>query len=181
MNTTTHRIGYKEKLQTFIQSFKHRDGDRPVTMREVAVWAIRSGLWVPGLKSAVDLLVRDLSSAARTAYFTDKNGRRVRRFHARRVEVELPTGETKQETFWDDITTAEPLHMHKAFQQRRRIIVSDCHQLKTDVDSYNDNWNPGNPIQMSWDFYDDVMELDFPTEYPDSESDLSEGDQHDFR
>jgi len=180
--TTTVHVSYKEKLQEFIRSFKHSAGDRPVTLREVAVAAIRNGWWKPTMKSAVDILVHDLSSAARTAYLTDISGRRVRRFHARRVETELPNGEIKQETFWDDITTAEPVHMHKAFQQRRRIIVSDCHQLKTDVDSYNENWNPGNPIQMSWDFYDDVMELDLPTEYPSSSNGESEDNDHgDFR
>src|SRR4051812_25394873 len=108
--TTVHRVGYREKLQEIIHHFKHNAGDRPVTLREAAVWAIRNGLWKPALRSAVDMLVKDLSTAARTSYLTDPTGRRVRRYHARRVEVELPGGETKQEVFWDDITTAEPAH-----------------------------------------------------------------------
>jgi hypothetical protein len=33
--------------------------------------------------------------------------------------------------------------MEIAFQQRRQQILGDCRQLKTDVDSYNDNYNSG--------------------------------------
>ena len=157
---------YNHKLQEFIHLFHELEG-RPVSLREVAAWAIREKLWQPPVTSSVDLLAKQLSQAARVDYISDMSGRRVRRFHARRMDVVLPDGEMKQETFWDDITTAQPEHMHMAFQQRRRLIVSDCHQLKTDVASYNDNWNPGNPIQMSWDFTEDVEELDQPTEYPD--------------
>jgi hypothetical protein len=179
MNTTTSE-SYTQKLQRFIHTFKEEVAHRAVTAREVAVWAIRNKKWRPPLRDAVDQLARELSRAARSEYFVDSSGRRVRRLHARRVEVELADGELKQQTFWDDITTAPPEHMHKAFQQRRRIIVSDCHQLKTDVDSYNDNWNPGNQIQMSWDFAADLEELDYPTEYPDSSEDDNE-DQDDLR
>jgi hypothetical protein len=38
--------------------------------------------------------------------------------------------------------------------------VGDCHQLKNDVDSYNQNLNPGDPIQMIFDFRDDLAEIE---------------------
>ena len=50
--------------------------------------------------------------------------------------------------------------MQIAFQQRRRQIVGDCRQLKADVDSYNENSHPGQPIQMVFDFRNDLEELD---------------------
>ncbi len=50
--------------------------------------------------------------------------------------------------------------MEVAFQQRRQQIVGDCRQLKTDVDSYNENANSEQPIQMVFDFTDDLAELD---------------------
>ena len=37
-------------------------------------------------------------------------------------------------------------------QQRRHQIVGDCRQLKMDVDSYNQNRTPDQPIQMIFDF-----------------------------
>jgi hypothetical protein len=47
-----------------------------------------------------------------------------------------------------------------AFQQRRQQIVGDCRQLKSDVDSYNENRNPSSPIQMVFDFTLDLVELE---------------------
>jgi hypothetical protein len=48
--------------------------------------------------------------------------------------------------------------MQVALQQRRQQIVGDCYQLKMDTDSYNENRNPGPPIQLDLDFRDDVAE-----------------------
>jgi hypothetical protein len=45
-----------------------------------------------------------------------------------------------------------------AFQQRRQQILGDCRQLKTDLDSYNDNYNTAAPLQMVFDFRDDLAE-----------------------
>ena len=53
--------------------------------------------------------------------------------------------------------------MRAAFQTRRRQIVGDCHQLKTDIDSYNDNYNQAQPVQMVFDFTQDLQELDAAT------------------
>jgi len=50
--------------------------------------------------------------------------------------------------------------MHVALQQRRSQIVGDCKQLKTDTDSYNENENAGEPIQMVLDFTRDVEEAE---------------------
>jgi hypothetical protein len=55
-----------------------------------------------------------------------------------------------------------------AFQQRRRLVLSDCNQLKTDVDSYNENWNTGEQLLLSYDFTEDLEELSLPGEYPQS-------------
>lgn len=66
----------------------------------------------------------------------------------------------QQLVFWADIRTADRRHMEIAFQQRRHQIVGDCRQLKVDVDSYNDNTNPGGAIQMIFDFTQDLAELE---------------------
>src|ERR1043166_6386200 len=172
---------YKTKLQEFIHEYKQVVNDRPVTAREVAAWALREGKWKPSRQSALDQLAKELARAAREEYMTDLQGRRVRRLHARRVDVQLPSGEWKQETFWDDITTASPEHMHMAFQQRRGLVLSDCHQLKNDMDSYNENWNQGQQLELIYDFTEDLEEMDMPTEYPkddkDEDQDGSEGDK----
>jgi hypothetical protein len=66
----------------------------------------------------------------------------------------------KQFTLWGDIRTATPAHMQRAFQQRRRQILGDCRQLKADVDSFNDNRRPEEPIQVVFDFTLDLAELE---------------------
>jgi len=91
----------------------------------------------------------------REEYITDPQGRRVRAKHAARV---LDHGEQKM--LWDDIRMASRDHMHRAFQLRRNQIVGDCRQLKTDVDSFNENANLETPIQMVFDFRRDLEELE---------------------
>lgn len=48
--------------------------------------------------------------------------------------------------------------MQKAFIQRREQIVGDCVQLSTDVEAYNDLNKGEAPIQMIFDFRDDIEE-----------------------
>jgi len=51
--------------------------------------------------------------------------------------------------------------MELTFQQRRGLIVADCRQLKTDVDSFNDfGQTEGRPIVVQLDFRLDVEELE---------------------
>ncbi|MGA9531458.1 MAG: hypothetical protein WBR18_01970 [Anaerolineales bacterium] len=66
----------------------------------------------------------------------------------------------KQLMIWDDIRTAPRRHMQMAFQLRRRRIASECKQVKTDVDSYNDGHPEKRLIQMILDFTKDVQELE---------------------
>lgn len=94
----------------------------------------------------------------RDDYFTDPQGRRVRVNHAAHLEV---NGE--QQVLWADMRDKSPTnrrHIEIAFQQRRQQVVGDCRQLKTDIDSYNENYNPSIPIQTSFNFEDDLAELE---------------------
>jgi hypothetical protein len=50
--------------------------------------------------------------------------------------------------------------METAFQQRRQSIVGDSKQLKNDLDSYNENFNTTEPIQIVFDFRDDLEEAE---------------------
>lgn len=160
--------------QDIVEVFRREVTSQPVEIAVVAKWAIEHGLWKPAYKSPEEILAGELSHALREQYIEDPQGRRVRRKHARRVEQVLSDGTTKQRVFWDDITTATPEYMQASLQQRRRLILSDCQQLKTDVDSYNENYNgSGNPVQTSFDFEEDLLESELPTEYPEFEERVS--------
>ena len=127
----------------------------PATAHQMASWAINNGKWAAHKSAMVDLCAEHLAHAMHEEYITDPQGRSVRAKHAARISQ---NGE--QLFLWADIRTASREHMTIAFQQRRHQIVGDCRQLKTDVDSYNENKNPGKPIQMVFDFTLDLVELE---------------------
>jgi len=142
---------YNERLQKLVNKYIDSGGVWPATVREVAAWALNNKLWAPHKNEVISIFAEQLSRAMREEYIVDPQGRKVRAKHAARI---------KQMVLWDDTRTANPNHMQVAFQQRRQQIVGDCHQLKLDVDSYNENKNDGVPIQMIFDFRMDLMELE---------------------
>jgi hypothetical protein len=121
----------------------------------MASWAIQNGLWKQRPDSEIRECSEDLSRAMREEYITDPRGRTVRSKHAARV-----TRNGVQAVLWADILTAPREHMQIAIQQRRQQIVGDCRQLKLDVDSYNDQSVAQTPIQMVFDFTEDLLELE---------------------
>ena len=149
---------YTQQLQRLVEDYIQAGKSWPTDLRSVAAWAVNSGLWQPQQSAIISQCADQLARALREEYIKDPQGRRVRTKHP------APTYQNgKQLVFWDDIRTASRDHMRAAFQTRRRQIVGDCHQLKTDIDSYNDNYNQAQPVQMVFDFTQDLQELDAAT------------------
>ncbi|MCC8997310.1 MAG: hypothetical protein LM517_09755 [Nitrosomonas sp.] len=148
-------MNYAEQMQKIWNEYQDAGMPIPATSRDVAAWAIHKGLWKPRPADIVSQCADDLSRALREEYRTDKNGRRYRSKHA----VRINSGGT-QLTFWADIDSAPRSHMEKAFAQRRRQIIGDCYQLKTDVDCYNNAHSSEPPINLVLDFTMDVKEID---------------------
>lgn len=144
-----------EQRQRIVTMYRKGGNPWPASMRQVASWAIDEGLWEPARGTIVGQLADELARAMRDEYYIDPQGREVRAKHAART-----SRGGVQATLWDDVRTADPEHMQIAFQQRRQQIVGDCRQLKTDVDSYNENRIPGEPIQLVLDFTEDVAEIE---------------------
>jgi hypothetical protein len=67
--------------------------------------------------------------------------------------------------------------MLASLQQRRMGIADDCWQLKQDLDSYNDNWNPGDRIQIWFDFMEDMEERELSAHYPSAYFDEEESEE----
>lgn len=142
---------YNEQLQAIVTKYIESGLEWPATARQIAAYAVREKLWAPHPSSLIGQCAEDLAHAMREEYIIDPQGRSVRAKHAARVE---------QAVLWADIRTAPRAHMEIAFKQRRRQILGDCRQLKDDVDSYNENRSPVTPIQMSFDFTNDLLELE---------------------
>jgi len=150
---------YNEQMQEIARRYEAAGEEWPTTLKHIAGWAISQGLWEPQGILLITKCAEDLGRALREEYITDPQGRRVRAKHSARMDRD----EGEQGALWDDIRTASHEHMQVAFQQRRQGIVGDCHRLKVDVDSYNDNRSPVEPIQMSFDFTNDVLEMEMVT------------------
>lgn len=146
---------YNEQMQRLADRYMRETGRTEVTAREIAIWAIENDHWKPQPSILVRQCADEFSRAMREDYLTDPQGRRVRVKH-----VAIIHKDREQIPLWADMRFATRKHMETAFQQRRQSIVGDCKQLKNDIDSYNENFNPGTPIQILFDFTEDLHEAE---------------------
>ena len=147
---------YNEQLQKIWHAYEEEHGFLPARARDAVIWGAQKGMIEVPEPDPFDKLAEDMARALREEYATDSQGRRYRKNHAVRV-----TKGGVQHTFWAILGTAPHDHMRKAFIQRREQIVGDCFQLATDVEVYNDQNKDRPPIQMLFDFRDDVEERRF--------------------
>jgi hypothetical protein len=157
-----------EFLQEIVEQYREAGEPWPTTSKHIAMWAIRARLWEPPTKNLVSQCASEISAAMRQEFFTDPQGRRVRAKHPFRGVEELPDGTYEQMFLWIDVhdETAKAEEVEMAFQYGRKLIVGDCKQLKTDVDSYNDNNKEGHYIEVDFNFHPDLEEAAQSTVYP---------------
>ena len=151
----------RESLQELVEQYRNEEHVDSVNLEEAAAWLIRNNHWQPRMRKQIDILKEELRTALREEYVTDPQGRRVRRKHPQRTYITSEGGKRKQLFLWHDIETATRPQMQASSQLRRQGIVMDCRQLKTDIDSYNENYNNSVPIKLLWDFTDDLADLEF--------------------
>lgn len=125
----------------------------PVSLDEVAEWAIREGLFSPE--------PRDLKKVCRDAIA--QGARAQKRFDGKRWYRAKHSLRTNvggvQLSLWADIDkNASHGFMQKSIGQRRRSIVDDCFQMKMDADHFNEANPELEPIQPVLDFSEDVDE-----------------------
>jgi hypothetical protein len=144
-----------KQMQKIVADYRVAKQPWPTSAKTIADWAIRTKRWELPSAAVRRRCADDIASAMREEYLTDKKGRRVRRLHP----APLLVGGQK-EMFWDDIRTAPRAHMQMSFQHRRHGIVGDCRQMKLDVDSYNDEHQGEEPIQIVFNFEMDLAELE---------------------
>jgi len=149
-------MNYIKQLQAIVNQYRKSGQPWPTEKRTIAAWAVRTQKWTPHPSALIGQCADELAKAMREEYFTDPQGRRVRAKHAAKFFKE-----GKQTTLWGDIRTEGRPFMAVSFQNRRQAILGDCHQLKTDLDSYNQNVNKEEPLQVIFDFTTDLTEMDW--------------------
>jgi len=156
-----------ELLQELAERYRQSGQEWPATARQIAAWVIGEGLWKPQPKSIVGQCAAEIAAAMRQEFFTDPQGRRVRKKHVFRDGKTLLDGTWEQLGFrWLNIDDATEDQAMLIFQYERRMVIGDCRQLKTDVDSYNDNNKHNAYIEICFDFGDDLAELEQEAVYP---------------
>ena len=157
-----------EFLQKIVKHYREAGNEWPATARQIGGWAIHQGYWKAPIKNQVDQCAHEIAGAMREEYFTDPQGRRVRKKHPYSQLIELPGGKYQQQFPWIDMQDKSLEHekVEMAFQYGRKLIVGDCKQLKTSVDSYNDNNEHGKYVELSLNFTEDLLESEQPTVYP---------------
>ncbi|WP_153954367.1 hypothetical protein [Cupriavidus necator] len=144
-----------EQYQALMQLYKSETGNKVVDMEDMADWCIRRGVALPKPKSARDLLVAQLSDAARAEYRQDpKTGLSYRANHALRTTAK----DGRQLTFWVDIEDATRPQMVYSLGNRRQQMVADAVHLKIDEMIWNSRHPDEQPIQLVMDFTEDVEE-----------------------
>lgn len=144
-----------ERYQTLMQLYKTETGSKTIDMEQMADWAIHRGVTLPKPKSARDLLVAQLSDAARAEYRQDpKTGLSYRVNHALRGT----RTDGRQYTLWVDIDDATRPQMLWSLSSRRQQMVGDAVHLKIDEMIWNDKHPDAQPIQLVMNFTEDVEE-----------------------
>lgn len=144
------------EMQRLIRLYREEAGKVEIDMHGVATFALRKGWKMPKPPSAVDLLAKQFTEAARTEVRHDrKTGRPYRANHA--VPIKTADGQTTFAWFdIDDPKVKRPI-MHKSLQKRREQMVDDGVQLCLDADHWNSLHPKDDPIKLEMDFELDVQ------------------------
>jgi len=149
-------VSLLKQNQRTIREYRKAGQPWPASAKDIAEWAINNGKWQMQTAAVVKRCAEDMAAAMREEYYTDPEGCRVRLYHPARIKKQ---GELFTE--WDDIRSASRSHMQLSFQQHRRKIAGECRQrqLKADIGSYNSTHSDEQPIQISFNFEMDILEL----------------------
>lgn len=142
-------------MQAIFDRYTEEVDSSPVSLDNVAAWAIEQGLYRPQPRDVVKLCREALAESLRQEKRIDAQGRKYRAKHSVRTNIG-----GVQLSLWADIDNAPRSFMEKSFSQRRKAIADDCFQVKQDVDHFNDENPTELPIQIVLDFSDDVAEME---------------------
>lgn len=135
----------------------------PVSLDEVADWALREGLYRPEPQDVKKMCRDAIADGARAQKRFD--GKRW--YRAKHAVIQNIGG--VQIPLWADIDkNASPSFMSKSIAQRRQGVVNNCFQMKMDVDHFNEA-NPAGQIPLILDFTDDVAEREAAGKYDDGD------------
>lgn len=148
-------VAFNKQLVRLWDEYEKEVGTEENSTLDFADWALKNKRYIPRPRDIRKLVAAETADALRHAIRIDENGIRYRAKICIRTTfggVQLP--------LWADADKASQNFIEKSVSGRRRKIVGECHQLKSDVDHFNLTRKPETPIQLPLDFTDDVAELE---------------------
>ena len=142
---------FRRLLEDMTDAYKAAGMSWPATTGDVAKWMLTTGKIDINHPTMVRVLADMLGQTWREEKRKDGQGRVVRSKHSAKLKV---AGQLK--LMWFDSAGAPRDLMAHSFQNTRRMITGVITQAQIDVDSYNENDNPGEPIAWSNDFRQEV-------------------------
>jgi hypothetical protein len=146
----------RERLLAMKDEYIALGHEPPIYLPDVVRWAIQEGKWPESQTDIEQRLARELGAAMCQETYIDPQGNSVR------VNYAAPGhGKDGQlEWAWDTAQHATRDFMQASLQDRRMKMVRMGKKLKADVDSYNRNYNTGEPLQLSLNITNDVAEIE---------------------
>jgi hypothetical protein len=143
----------KEQILKYTKEFEQQHKRQPFDVNEVADWLMQNDYWKPLKDFARRKCVEEVKDVLREQYITAEDGSRVRLYHSATTEKD-----GRQLHLWANMFDAPREHLEVGFQERRRQSLGDARQLKSDMDYVNQKRFQENPIQMSFNFDEDLAE-----------------------
>lgn len=158
-------MSYIEQMQSLWHEFEEVHGQEPTTTRECFEWAYKNKRWAPRSTDMAQIFNKEMTDALRQEYRIDASGRKYRA----KVCIKEKIGPV-QMTLWGDSDRVTPQFFKRSVHQRRNGVSHVCHQLKQDVDHFNEYRDASEPIKLILDFTDDVAELEASNAIEDLET-----------
>lgn len=155
MSTTYNQI----VIHKIVEPYQKAHGGEASTSIEMAAWALDNKLWAPTRKSQIALLRAEISEAMQAAR-REYKGLKVRQYHC--IQRQLEDGAVQ--TVWSHIDVATDEFMEQSFARRRRAEANRLYQLHSDIIYWNEEKNPGRPVEMLFDFRDDIADREHARE-----------------
>lgn len=143
---------HSEQMLDIRNKYTSKNGHE-YTIDELVDFALTNHLWEIDVAGTKQQLATQLRRALDSEEITDPQGRRVRRNYAAKVNRH-----GRNYYLWTDMAHATRDHMKVAFHDNRRRIFGFVLRLDEYKESFNENYNTGDPIQMSFDFTKDLQE-----------------------
>jgi hypothetical protein len=157
---------YKENMLDIWKQYHEEVGNEPADLRELADWALSKKMWAPRPVDVAASFARDMADVLREQTRTDEQGRQYRAF----IPAKTKDKDGAPLFKWADIDLAPRAHVEKGVQGERRSIVNDCFALAMKVDHYNATHPSEEPLQIIFNFEEDIEEMKIAKGIEDDEA-----------